>query len=203
MPSSGLSVEYWDKVLSNYDIVDLSKRKIGDAQIPYLSESLKKNNTLISLNLKINKIGPIGAQALSESLIINNTLIELNLCHNKLGDLGTQYLSEALKKNQTLRSFNLTYNELSDVGAYYLSKALKKNISLTNLDLYFNYFRDPRIRDEIAEELKQNNSGEKKRKFECGILLLACRTLIEDSVLYKDSFPLDLFKIIWKLSEVF
>lgn len=44
--------------------------------------SLKKNNTLKSLDLSINKIGNVGARALGSALELNRSLTELSLCNH-------------------------------------------------------------------------------------------------------------------------
>ncbi|KAG9060730.1 hypothetical protein KI688_008941 [Linnemannia hyalina] len=71
-------------------------------ELGQLSETLKTNSSLTTLNLERNSIGDNGAQALSEALKTNSTLTTLNLLRNSIGDNGAQALSEALKTNSTL-----------------------------------------------------------------------------------------------------
>ena len=75
---------------------------IGDNGAVALSEALKTNLTLTSLELRNNKIGDNGAVALSEALKINPTLTTLDLHSNSIGPNGVQALSEPRNTNTTV-----------------------------------------------------------------------------------------------------
>ena len=77
-----------------------------------MSEALKENTTLQSLNLHRNSIGDEGAKALSEALKENTTLQSLNLQSNSIKYDGAKALSEALKENTTLQSLDLGGNSI-------------------------------------------------------------------------------------------
>ncbi|KAF9136205.1 hypothetical protein BGX30_011300, partial [Mortierella sp. GBA39] len=108
--------------------------------------SVIANSNLTTLDLWNNSIGDNEVQALSEALKINSTLTTLDLGNlntldrgdNWIGDNGTQALSEALKSNSTLTTLNLSNNSIGDNGAQALSEALKINSTLTTLDLQNN-----------------------------------------------------------------
>ena len=53
----------------------------------YLSESLKSNNSIQTLNLRFNNIGSEGMKYLSESLESNNSIQNLNLESNETKDI--------------------------------------------------------------------------------------------------------------------
>ncbi len=164
----------WDYILKNHTAIDARNFAITYSEIHPLTEILKKNNTLT----------------------------DLDLSHNKIRDLGAQYLSECLKENRTLTSLYIRYNEIGDRGAEALYNSLKKNTTLTLLGICHNDISD-RLIKKIEREITENISGRKKQRYNCGTILLLLKDIEEKSLFHKDSFPLDLFKIIWKLSDVF
>ncbi|KAI8598054.1 hypothetical protein EDD21DRAFT_407131 [Dissophora ornata] len=117
--------------------LDLEKNSIGDEGTLALSEALKTNTTLTTLNLENNSIGNEGALALSEALKTNTALITLDLTNNSIGEEGALALSEALKTN-TVNSLYLGGNSIGNEGALALSEALKTNTTLTTLNLESN-----------------------------------------------------------------
>jgi len=123
------------------------------------------------------------------------------LYNHKMGDYGTQTLSENLKTNRTLTKLNIMDNDIGDLGAQYLSKALETNWTLTELNLHKNKI-GTEVLKKIKQELEDNKTGRKKERLENGKLLLLSRYFQEDSVLYKEYLPLDIFKKIFKLSDV-
>ena len=62
-----------------------------------LSQALKVNTSLTSLDLCWNCIGYEGAHSLSEALRVNTSLTSLDLRFNSIGDEGANSLSEALR----------------------------------------------------------------------------------------------------------
>ena len=109
--------------------------KSSDSGASALSDSLKSNSTLTTLNLDKNEIGDEGACALSDSLKSNSTLTTLELSENSIGPQGASLLSDYLKSNSTLTSLDLSYNTIGTSGAYSLSDSLKSNSTLTTLTL--------------------------------------------------------------------
>ncbi|KAF9536368.1 hypothetical protein EC957_011235, partial [Mortierella hygrophila] len=142
---------------------------VGSNGVQALSEALKTNKTLTTLDLAYNSIGPNGAQVLSEALKTNRTLINLDLSSNSIGSDGAKALAEALKTNKTLTTLDLAYNSIGLFGVQVLSEALKTNRTLINLDLSFNpigYYGDKASFNPIgsdgakalAEALKTNKT---------------------------------------------
>lgn len=121
---------------TNHTLTSLDlKGSCVDAQV--LSEGLKVNAALTSLNLASNGIGDSGAKAFSDVLLVNATLTTLHLGWNKIGAKGTQYICEALARNNTLTSLDFNSNEIGGAGALFLSEALQSNRALTDLNLTF------------------------------------------------------------------
>ncbi|KAG0028441.1 hypothetical protein BGZ82_008428 [Podila clonocystis] len=86
---------------------------IEDHGAQALSEKLKTNSALTTLDLRVNSIGDNGAQALSEVL---KTILTLTT-FKSIGDNGAQALSEALKSNSTLITLELQNNLIRINGA--------------------------------------------------------------------------------------
>jgi len=68
-----------------------------------LSEALRINSTLVSLDLQYNTIGDVGARSLSEAIMTNPTFTRLDLRDNSYGELGVQTLSRLCKANSSLK----------------------------------------------------------------------------------------------------
>ncbi|KAF9091666.1 hypothetical protein BGX29_010834, partial [Mortierella sp. GBA35] len=144
------------KINSTLNSLDLSNNRIGDYGLVVLSAALKTNPTLTTMNLRNNSIGPNGAQALSEALN-NSALNILGLQCNKIGDNGAQTLSDALRTNLTLTTLNLESNSIGDNGARALSNALKSNSTLENLSLESNLIGDNGAQA-LSEAFRNNSS---------------------------------------------
>ena len=88
-----LVVDHFHRVLlSNRSLMNLSLKyfKIMDFGAKLLSESLTRNNSIISLNLECNFINVAGAEAIASYLLLKNTrcLEFLGLAFNEVGDDG-------------------------------------------------------------------------------------------------------------------
>ncbi len=107
-------------------------------KIKLISDILRINNTITSLDLYWTEIGKDGIGYLSEALKINKTITILKLNGTKIDDEGVKYLAAALSTNQTIESLALRSNKIHQPGIKYLSKALETNTTLTSLDLSYN-----------------------------------------------------------------
>ncbi|KAG0344009.1 hypothetical protein BG005_002083, partial [Podila minutissima] len=145
------------KINSALTTLDLRTNSIGDSGAQALSEALKTNSTLISLYLYYNSIGDNGAQALAEALKINSNLTTLNLDSNSIGDNGAQALAEALKTNATLTTLSLESNSVWFKGLLSFSEATKSNSTLTILHLTSNVISD-NIALTLSDALKTNSA---------------------------------------------
>jgi len=127
----------------------------GPLGMRILSEALKANSSLTSLNLYGNKIGNLGLGKLSEAIRVNRKLLSLNLEANEIGNEGIIHLADALTHNSTLIRLNLSSNNISDEGALALSKMLVHNSSLKVLSLLVNEIEDSGI-SALKNSLKIN-----------------------------------------------
>lgn len=72
-----------------------------------LSEMIKINSTLTSLDLSRCGIGDEGCKIIADALQTNSTIIKLCLIGNKIGDEGCKTLADMLKVNTTLKILQL------------------------------------------------------------------------------------------------
>lgn len=152
-------VKYISDILkenSNIKTLDLVGANIGELGVKYISESLMGNSSLIELNLKYNNIDNIGAKYIKNALIKNSSLTALHLAYNNIGNEGVKYISESLMENSSLTYLDLTRNILSDDGTKYISDILKKNSSLTVLDISCNNITIDGLKN-ISNVLKENS----------------------------------------------
>ena len=107
--------------------------RLGDEDVKALSEAIKANGSLTSLDLHANHIGDEGCKAVAEALVVNVSLTELVLCGNNIGDAGASAIAKALEVNGSLRTLELGSNKIRDEGAKAIGAALAVNGSLTTL----------------------------------------------------------------------
>lgn len=118
--------------------IDMSNRKMSDADVLALANFLRGNTAITKLKLDYCSISTAGARALAEALKVNTTLNTLELGYNEFGAEGAVALSEALLVNTTLTSLHLNGNNIGAEGAVALAEVLLGNTTLTTLNLYFN-----------------------------------------------------------------
>lgn len=139
-----------------------------------LSERLKVNEVLNTLDLGTNGIGDEGVKCLSEALKINGVLTTLDLGWNSINDVDvSRQLIDIIWTHPSLSVFsNIPFKQLKDVdsslteldlegqvvgvpGAILLAKALKVNEVVTTLNLNWNKIRDEGAKS-LSEALKGN-----------------------------------------------
>ena len=121
----------------------------------YLSESLKNQKNLKTLNLGGNKMKP--SSIFSESLLHNSSITNLQISSNKSGDEGMKYLSETLKTNHFVKQLNISKNLINNKGMVFFSESLKHNSSLHIIDLSHNIFEEKGMNC-LSESLIVNNN---------------------------------------------
>ena len=136
--SDAVSVSQVLKANSSLTSLDLSGNAIRQSGASCLSDALIANSSLTSLCLSGNEIGDNGASCLSQALIANSSLTTLDLSGCSISQSGASCLSHALEANSSLRYFDLSQNSIGEDGAACLTQALKANCCLTNLDLSEN-----------------------------------------------------------------
>lgn len=145
------------KPTSNVEHMILDMNGITSAGIRSLSEGLKYNNTLISLDLYCNHIGDEGVEALMSSLATSreryddnegstrtdggggcySRLEELSLRATHIGVTGAKSLARYLN-GTCLKKLHLSHNSISDEGAIGLAETLSTNQTLQELTLSSN-----------------------------------------------------------------
>jgi len=100
--------------------------------------------------------------AISEALKRNTSLTTLDLHDNEIGDIGLKSISNVLPQNSSLIELNLYDNSIGDEGATIMSQALKQNTSLTKLPLSDNSIEDEVLLTKISVELHENKNPERR-----------------------------------------
>lgn len=121
----------------------ISTNPIGDAGAKALATT--KQMQLLELNLLDADIGDIGAEAISELLRVNNKLLSLELHHNRIKCKGAICLSAALMENKNssqLRRLHLQDNQIGDDGIKAIGELMKSNTKLNFLSVRSNLFGD-------------------------------------------------------------
>ena len=93
-------------VLASTPARSLYENSIGAEGAKHISEALKTNSTLQTLDLRGNRLDAEAAKHLSEGLKANTALTSLDLYWNSLGDEGARHISEGLRANKALTSLN-------------------------------------------------------------------------------------------------
>jgi len=82
--------------------------------------------------------GNSNARALMQILKKNNTIVDLNLSNTGLDDDGIKEISDGIKENTSIRYLNLSRNHFGEIGATYLTEALQMNKTIERIDLSQN-----------------------------------------------------------------
>ena len=130
----------------NTSITSLSLINMPEFQeqgFQYLTNALKTNITLLSLDLSKNHITGKNVDYLENLLKNNKTINYLNLSDNILLNKGAIIMSKMLLENRTLTAFNLQKNEIGmydigDEGMIALGEALLRNNTLKSMNLKEN-----------------------------------------------------------------
>jgi len=86
---------------------NLNDADVDAAIMTLLLEEMKRNETLVSLELGSNKMGDAGASSLSTMLKVNRTLNKLDLRGNKISATGAGWLWEVLENKGMLTKLKL------------------------------------------------------------------------------------------------
>ncbi|XP_041673439.1 dynein regulatory complex subunit 5-like [Cheilinus undulatus] len=127
---------------SKLQTLTMYDNKIGDHGAKAIANSLSKNSTLLSLNLRLNHVGDEGGQAMGKALMKNNTLLHLNLGGNVVTEFTAIALAKMIAQNKTLRSINLSCNNLGVDGGKTLEAAMSSNTTLAECDVRLTNVED-------------------------------------------------------------
>ena len=114
--------------------LNLSKSKLGAAEMALLAKALADHPQLTTLKLERNSLGAAGAKSLAEALRTSR-LAAVHLAFNSLGDEGAAALAAALPEAKALASLSIDRNEVGPRGAKALADALPRSAALRELDL--------------------------------------------------------------------
>ena len=134
------------------EILNLAFNNIGKYGLESIVENLKKKScTLKKLNLSYNYLGNEGSLILSECLKENKSLASLNLTGNNILNEGAIYFANNLlsKYNTTLKKLNFKDNSINSKGIIQFCSILKNEPSdrFSKIDFSVNYLDDEGLSD--------------------------------------------------------
>lgn len=117
-------------------LLQLSGCALGDGAAQTLAPAIGGSPSLEVVHLACNGIGDLGVTALARCAEDNTSLRELSLHDNTFAAKGFRALAATLLSNHTLVTLDLAGNDLSDVGAAEVfADAIRGNEALMSLDL--------------------------------------------------------------------
>ncbi len=124
---------------SNY--LDLSNKRITDAELPEIMQEVKKLTSLFCLKFYNNQIGDTGAKVIAENIGSLTSLKRLGLNGTEIGDIGAKAIVENIG-GLSLTDLFLYNNEIGDIGAKAIGENIESLTSLTYLGLSGNEIGD-------------------------------------------------------------
>ena len=105
----------------------------------YLGRALRRNESLIELNMRLNRLTDEGGRMLLEGLRDNGSLQLLNLSSNSLAAETTRSFASLLKNPYcALVAVDMSNNEIDDTDVQVVQDVVRENHSVTSLDLRNN-----------------------------------------------------------------
>ena len=136
--------------------LSLEWNNISD-DIEEFTESLARNQSLQSLDLRNNRIGATGASHLARALEVNSSLIKLDLRWNEIGYAGGKKLLQLLSRPHSLKQLDLAGNKIPEDLLADLEKALKSHQNLQEMPENSERFD----RFEISDRFERFNKPDK------------------------------------------
>ena len=169
LQQDNIDITKLNEALSKIQILNLSKKNIGDKEVIALAEALKTNKTLRVINLNENNIGDDGFIALAEVLKTNKNVRYLYLEKNSilLNNKAANAFIFLLYDKKTELSINLKFNGI-DAGSgpnslfERIMYALIANYFIIGLELT-NYGLFP---SQLDEKIKDKTMINAKKYFE-------------------------------------
>ena len=124
----------------NVQSVSLQNNGMGyfGIEIEIISDCLKFNSTLHTLNLSSNKITDEGAKSLAEAIQVNTTIQKLNISKNWVSKEGVMRIVEACTENRTLHKLVCTHNNLSKSELVTINEYIRKENAVQIFDASWN-----------------------------------------------------------------
>jgi len=138
-----------DSVVEKLDRPDLKLRHcgIGDKGARALAETIKINNTIVSLDLTDNHLTAAGAEPLVNALVANKGIRAVDFSDNRLGvhsvtasdgqTIGA-LVRQLLAKNTSITDLCLRGNKIGDRDMALIAEGVVDNVTITRLDLSYN-----------------------------------------------------------------
>jgi Ran GTPase-activating protein (RanGAP) involved in mRNA processing and transport len=121
---------------TSIETLDLGQNRLPLSRI---AAALEENTTVRHLRCAANMyVGRLGFQAFGRMLRVNNSLRRVNFTCTHFGDEDMTSLAEGLRENRGLTSLVLNNNRISDVGAAEIAEVLRVNESLISLSMEVN-----------------------------------------------------------------
>jgi len=145
--------------------LDLSENNIGDAGVSVLAGALQKNTGLRRLDLSGNdEIDCKGAVDMANALKKNRSLVNLNLSHSQVGDEAAKAFGSMFAQNSTLQTLNLSCCLIHGEGAEALLSGLEKNSTLQTLNLEDNPELPAALNERILQMLTKEARAERRQQ---------------------------------------
>merc|ERR1711939_683839 len=90
--------------------------KIGADGAAYLSEALKENTSIASLDVQWNMIGKDGVGRIGDALEFDKSITRFNLSGNSIDDHGIALLARSIKLNRGVKILLLEGNQIGVDG---------------------------------------------------------------------------------------
>lgn len=124
--------------------------QIDNQGIESLAAALKKNKTLVTLNLSATNLDLSGFKSLIQGISSHPNLKELLLDSTQTTDESIQFLAnQVLGSTKTLRTIDLSNNQITNTGFDWIFQAAKSNVFLCDIRLKEN----PGIANEQTKQL--------------------------------------------------
>ena len=131
---------------------------------------LKRNKTLVKIELDNNHLSSATCKAFGEALLVNSSLVTLSLDSNPLlekGASGFASLAEALRTNTTLISLNFWRCGIDAAHGNHLANCLEDSETVLFCDISHNMIDmadQKRIADRLDANLSAFESRERSRR---------------------------------------
>lgn len=138
-------------------ILNLARCQLNDECCIYLGQLLKANLKIKDLNISENKISSKGLYYISEGIKHNSHIESVNFEFNtKIGDIGIFYYTQALKFNRSIKDF-LVKNILYGNNSFYsISSCISfASCNILNFQLSHNYITQKGM-ESICAGLREN-----------------------------------------------
>lgn len=115
--------------------LDISMINLEYLHVFKITGALSTNSTIKHLKLKQTNIIDDGGLRIASMLFFNTSIISIDLSNNHLQDRECVAIAKALKVNKTLQNISLSNNEMDNNSATAFAEMLKINTTLTELAL--------------------------------------------------------------------